>query len=58
MSAQEYRARAEALANSADVSLDYGLILELEALATQWRQLAALADLQDALTTALQATRD
>ncbi len=58
MSAQEYRARADALDSSADVSIDYGLILELEATAAQWRKLAELADMQDTLRKALEATRD
>ena len=58
MSAQEYRARADALASSADQSADYDLILELEATAAQWRGLAALADLQDTLQSVLEATLD
>jgi hypothetical protein len=58
MSAQEYRARAEALLRSADAPLDYELVLELEATAAEWRRLATLADAQDALLAALAALGD
>ena len=57
MSAKQYRARADALVGFSDVTADYNLILELEAIAETWRTLADLADQQDALKTALDATR-
>ena len=47
MSASEYRARADALTCSADGCSDYDLILELEATARSWRQLADMADWQE-----------
>ena len=58
MSAEEYRARAAALIRSSDMSTDYGLILEMEAVAAEWRKLADLADLQEAMRAALKATRE
>jgi len=58
MSAEEYRARAAAIIRSSDMTTDYGLILEMEAVAAQWQQLADLADQQQAMRTALKATRD
>jgi hypothetical protein len=56
MSAQEYRARGNALVSRADAPLSYELILELEATAAMWRQLAGLADVQDVLLAALAAS--
>lgn len=58
MSAEEYRARAAALIRSSDMSTDYGLILEMEAVAAEWRKLADLADLQEAMRAVLKATRE
>jgi hypothetical protein len=58
MSAQEYHARADALERSSHDCAGYDLILEMEAVAAQWRHLADLADLTDTLATVLQATRD
>ena len=58
MTAEEYRARAAALIRSSDMSTDYGLILEMEAVAAEWRKLADLADLQEAMRAALKATRE
>lgn len=55
MSAEEYRARAEALVGSADRCSDYDLILELEATAQRWRRLAEMADWQDEIWAALAA---
>ena len=56
-SAKEYRARADALVSLSEMAADYNLILELESIAGTWRKLADLADQQDALKTALEATR-
>jgi hypothetical protein len=58
MSAQQYRDRADVLVRSADGLLDYGLVLELEATAAEWRKLAVMADAQDALLAALAKIRD
>ena len=58
MTAEEYRARAAALIRSADGCRDMDLVIELEATAAEWRKLAALADAQTALLSALGATRD
>jgi hypothetical protein len=58
MSPEEYRARAAALIQSADTTTDYGLILEMEALAAQWRNLALLADQQEVMRAFLEATGD
>jgi hypothetical protein len=58
MSAQQYRDRAEALVRSADALIDYDLVLQLEATAAEWRELAALADVQDILLAALAKTGD
>jgi hypothetical protein len=58
MTAAEYRARADALIRSTDGCRDMDLVIELEATAAEWRQLAALADAQTALLFALGATRD
>lgn len=55
MSAEEYRARADALVRSADQCDSYELIFELEATAQQWRRLADLADWQQAILAALAA---
>lgn len=56
MTAQEYRARADALEASADESADYPLMFHLDAIVREWRTLADLADLQDAMLAALAAT--
>jgi hypothetical protein len=53
MSAQEYRARAQALVELADTCVDNALILALEATARDWRLLADVADWQDAMQSAL-----
>jgi hypothetical protein len=58
MSAKQYRARADALEQSADAPLDYDLVLELRATAAEWRRLAAFADAQDALLAMLAALGD
>jgi hypothetical protein len=58
MTAEEYRARAAALIMSADGCRDMDLVLELEATAAEWRKLAALAEAQTALLSALGARRD
>jgi len=55
MTAQEYRARADALIRSADDCRDINLVVEIEATAAEWRKLAGLADAQDALLTAIAA---
>lgn len=55
MSAPEYRARAEALIDLADGCGDYGLVLELESAAGEWRRLAEMAEWQDAILAALAA---
>jgi hypothetical protein len=58
MTAAEYRARSDALIQSTDGCRDMDLVIELEATAAEWRKLAALADAQNALLSALGATRD
>jgi len=58
MSAEEYRARAAALIQLSDMTTEYGLILEIEAVAAEWRKLAGLADQQEAMHASLNATRD
>jgi hypothetical protein len=58
MSAQQYRDRADVLVRSADGLRDYDLVLQLEAMAAEWRKLAVLADAQDAMLAALARTRD
>jgi len=58
MSAQEYRARAEALIRSTHEVTDFALVLELESTAAEWRKLAVLAEAQDVLRFALAATSD
>ena len=58
MLADTYRARARDLTASANALPNYDLILEAESLAAAWRDLAVLADLQDAMSVALAATRD
>lgn len=58
MSAQQYRDRADALIRMADVALDDDLVLELEAMAADWRKLAVLSDEQDGMLAALTKTRD
>lgn len=55
MSAEDYRARADALVSSADRCSDYGLILELEATAREWRRLAQMADWQEEIWATLAA---
>jgi hypothetical protein len=55
MSAQQYRARADALIRSSHTVADFGLVLELESTATEWRKLAIVADVQAALQSALAA---
>lgn len=56
MSAQEYRARADALEASADTSTNYALTLHLDASVREWRKLGDIADWQDAMLAALAAT--
>jgi hypothetical protein len=58
MSAQQYRDRAEVLVRSVDGLLDFDLVLEVEATAAEWRKLAVMADVQDALLAALAEMRD
>ena len=58
MSAEEYRARAEALINSSYTTTDLAMIREMEAVAAEWYKLAELADQQDAMRAALKATRE
>lgn len=53
MSADDYRARSDALIAAADRCGDYALILELEATAAQWRRLAKTAEWQDDILAAL-----
>jgi hypothetical protein len=55
MTAQEYRARADALEASADACANYPLMLQLDASAREWRKLAEVADWQDAMQAALAA---
>lgn len=56
MTAQEYRARADALEASADVGADDPLRLDLDASVREWRKLGHMADWQDAMLAALAAT--
>ena len=58
MTAEECRARAEALIQSSYMATDAVLIREMEALAAEWHLLADLADQQEALRASLKATRD
>jgi hypothetical protein len=58
MTAAEYRARADALIRSADECRDIDLVVEIEAVAAEWRKLAGLADAQEALQAAIAARRD
>jgi hypothetical protein len=53
MTAQEYRARAEALEASADGCADYPLMLQLNESARDWRRLGDIADWQDAIVATL-----
>jgi len=53
MAAQEYRARADALEISADACASYSLMLRLDACARDWRNLADIADFQNALLAVL-----
>lgn len=58
MSAEEYRARAEALIQSSYMTTDPALVREMEAVAAEWQKLADLADQQEAMRASLRATRD
>ncbi len=58
MSALEYRARAVELDSSADACANYEVMLQMEALAREWRKLAGVAEWQDAMLSALAATRE
>jgi hypothetical protein len=58
MTAQEYRARAEALEASAEACANHPLRLQLDAIAREWRRLGDIADWQDARIAALAATGD
>jgi hypothetical protein len=58
MTAAEYRVRADALERAADGSANYPLILQLEAVAREWRALAEIADWQDTMLAALAAADD
>ena len=58
MSAEECRARAEALIQSSYTTTDPALISEIEAVAAEWHKLADLADQQAAMQASLKATRD
>jgi len=49
MTAEECRAKADALAEAAGLAVNYLAAPELVALAGQWRGLAWLADWQDAI---------
>jgi hypothetical protein len=53
MSAQEYRARADALVEAAEGCTDKEIMLAMEATARDWRRLADVADWQDAVQLAL-----
>jgi hypothetical protein len=57
-SAQEYRTRAAELDSSADACGNYEQMLQMEAVAREWRKLAGVAEWQDAMLSALAATRD
>jgi hypothetical protein len=56
MTAQEYRARADALEASADECSNSPMMIHLGASARQWRKLAEVADWQDAMIAVLAAT--
>jgi len=58
MSAPEYRARADALEASADVCVNYPLMLQMDASAREWRKLGDIADWQDLMLATLAATAD
>jgi hypothetical protein len=58
MTAQEYRARADALESAAEACADYPLMLQLDACAREWRRLGDCADWQDAMLAALSAAGD
>jgi hypothetical protein len=58
MSAEDYRARAEALIQLSYTTTDPALILEIEAIAAEWHKLADLADQQAAMQASLKATRE
>jgi len=58
MTAEEYRARAEALMHASYGTSDPDLSREMEALAAEWHKLAELADQQEAMRAALKATRE
>jgi hypothetical protein len=58
MSAEEYRARAEALIQLSYRTSDPDLIRELEFLAAEWHKLAELADQQEAMQASLKGTRE
>jgi hypothetical protein len=58
MTAQEYRARADALIRSTDECRDIDLVVEIEATAAEWRKLAGLAEAQEALIAAIATRRD
>jgi hypothetical protein len=58
MSAREYRARAVELDSSADRCANHEVMLQMEAVAREWRKLAGVAEWQDAMLSALAATRD
>jgi hypothetical protein len=58
MTADEYRARADALIRSTDECRDIDLVVQLEATAAEWRKLAVLAEAQEVLIAALAASRD
>lgn len=58
MTAQEYRARADALEASADLCANYALMLDLDASVREWRKLGDIADWQDAMLAVLAATAD
>jgi hypothetical protein len=53
MTAQEYRARADALEAAADGGSDDPMTLHLDASVREWRKLADIADWQDAMQAAL-----
>jgi hypothetical protein len=55
MTADEYRARADALIRSADQCRDIDLVIEIETVAAEWRKLAGLADAQAAVLAAIAA---
>lgn len=56
MTAQEYRDRADELERSADDCASYSSMLQLGAIARDWRRLGAIADWQDAMLAALATT--